>query len=163
MKKFYVVLLSLIMCFVSICFVGCEDKENDSVAGYIDLAKMQEGDYLPINPNFEIDHKYTDTHNNELIGEYIFHVSSISVMLYKKNIIEQNKIVDGEFYPYEIKTNVSGYTTPSLQGSRIYVALSTFGTWCTIEEDGSFCGEQFQGFSERYVPNLIFRGVITLD
>ena len=137
MKKFVCFLLCavLIVCG-TLALVGC-DKPNNS-DGYIDLSKLSEGDEIPVYPGCEFDYKYVDDNK-----EYILHILSLKINYVKSNKIDNNSIIEGDFYPHTISISISGNTDISLANKVFFLFLAdgykaTKSIKCKIDENGKF-------------------------
>ncbi len=136
MKKFYVVLLSLIMCFVSICFAGCGDKETQ--AELIDLADCDIGYQLTCYPQCNFGYKIDEN--------FIVNIDSFSATLIEKHEIHEGDILDDDFYPYAVKVTVTG-TTDAANANRIVYFMFTYSASAggfvkaTVDSSGHISGE----------------------
>ncbi len=124
MKKFYVVLLSLIMCFVSICFVGCGDKETQ--AELIDLADCDIGYQLTCYPQCNFSYKLDEN--------FIVNIDSFSATLIEKHEIHEGDILDDDFYPYAVKVTATGTTDTVNANKKVYFSfMCSYGVGSGME------------------------------
>ena len=110
MRKLSIGLISIVLCFCLFMFVGCDNNkssvEEESVSyycSYSQLEKMEIGSELPIYPECEFDYKLTYKDK-----DYIIHITSLSAQLVKKNFIEKDALIEGEYYPFEVHAVVEG-------------------------------------------------------
>ena len=159
MKKISLVLVSLTLCFTLLALVGCGGNTTSET---VDLASIPEGTELSVYPKCEFDYKYKKGSD-----EYIFHISSISAKLTKKNSIGTNDLIEGDFYRYEITISVSGYTDSSLAGHRFYLCLLTeFEGWaviCNIDNSGKFNEAKVVSSNNQNFPQITFWRISNID
>lgn len=110
MKRFLVVILSLICFIATIGITGCDNNENES--GVIDLADCEIGYQLPVYPSCEFDYQVSE--------DCIVHISSITMTLTEKNVINPNDVLNSAYYPYVFTLKATGYTDKSFAGTSIY-------------------------------------------
>lgn len=107
MKKLLAVLLSLIALSIP-AFAGCSESTNEY--GYLDLSKYEVGDELPIYPDYEFSYKLED--------KGIITITSATVTLEAKNIVEEGGLIEDEYYcPYNIRVKITGHTDVNVDTS----------------------------------------------
>ena len=136
MKKFSIFIILIIVCVF--CFAGCVNTPKTAS----DLGDCKVGYEFEVYPNVEFNYKIND--------DCVVHINNISVTLVKKNEINTGDTIEGLFYPYTAKMEVSGHTDASYFGKKINVqmtaGINSYSCDAIISEDGTFYGfEEFVG------------------
>lgn len=151
MKKLLAVLLSLIALSIP-AFAGCSESTDEY--GYLDLSKYEVGDVLPIYPDYEFSYKLGD--------KGIITITSATVTLEAKNIIEEGGLIEEEYYrPYNIRVKITGYTDIDVDTSkheviRIQIQSGILGVYLDTIPDanGNIVWDEIKYI--RYYSPLIF-------
>lgn len=151
MKKLSIIVILALVC--ALCFAGCGEKPTST----LDLSECEIGYEFEVYPNVEFDYKIND--------DFIVHISDIKVTLIEKNEVNTNDILEGEFYPYVAKIEVTGTADPKFSGTSIYISFSngsnTPSCKATITEDGTFHARNETSVLKKYDTIYLYRIIIS--
>ena len=155
MKKLFCLIAVLVLSFSLAACGQTDTKEPDgSTAAPQEqtktLSDFEIGDELPIYPKAPFDYTYVQRLYPEEGGvvetPFPFHIESAKVTLIKKNVIEEDTTISGEFSPFVLKLTVTGKAQATLAGRPISVYFKNgFNSPIAsgdVEFDGSFVCEQ---------------------
>ena len=152
MKKLFVALISAVLCFSLFAFVGCgKNSEIPSPDDY------QVGYQITPYPNFSFN--YVAEVENET---YTVSISSLTITLTEKNVIEPNQTISGEFYRFSFQVVIKATTDSILTNRETAIRLLRNDTLTmlksTIQEDGTI--EWAQVWHTLSIPQVCFSDII---
>lgn len=146
MKKIICTLL-IVLSLVTLCACGGTPASNGGNSEQPDIKQLNVGDELLVYPETSfsytyIKRTYPNPNDPTEVDEksYVVQITSATLTLTKKNVIEKDDSIAGDFHPYVAKLVVTGKTDASLSGKAIRITYSNQYNGIPADGDIEFNG-----------------------
>lgn len=146
MKKIICALL-IALSLVTLCACGGSPSGNGNNTEQTNIKELNVGDELLVYPEASFSYTYVkrtypNPNDPTEVDEksYVVQITSATLTLTKKNTIEKDDSIAGNFHPYVAKLIVTGKTDAALAGKAIWITYSNQFNGIPADGDIEFNG-----------------------